>query len=147
MNALIDAKIIRALYEASMAGVKIDLIVRGVCALKPGIKDVSENIVVRSILDRFLEHSRLFWFRNGGEEDVYISSADWMNRNMERRVELLFPVYDRKVKKKLRDILSLYLSDDVKARILQHDGTYVRSKQGTAPVRVQADLLAASKRR
>lgn len=147
MNALIDAKIIRALYEASMAGVKIDLIVRGVCALKPGIKDVSENIVVRSILDRFLEHSRLFWFRNGGEEDVYISSADWMNRNMERRVELLFPVYDRKVKKKLRDILALYLSDDVKARILQHDGTYVRSKQGTAPVRVQADLLAASKRR
>ncbi len=147
MNALIDAKIIRALYEASMAGVKIDLIVRGVCALKPGIKDVSENIVVRSILDRFLEHSRLFWFRNGGEEDVYISSADWMNRNMERRVELLFPVYDRKVKKKLRDILSLYLSDDVKVRILQHDGTYVRTKQGTAPVRVQADLLAASKRR
>jgi polyphosphate kinase len=147
MNALIDAKIIRALYEASMAGVKVDLIVRGVCALRPGIKGVSENIVVRSILDRFLEHSRLFWFRNGGDEDVYISSADWMNRNMERRVELLFPVYDRKVKKKLRDILSLYLSDDVKVRILQQDGTYVRSKQGAAPVRVQSDLLAASKRR
>lgn len=147
MNALIDGKIIRSLYEASMAGVKIDLIVRGVCALKPGITGVSENIFVRSILDRFLEHSRLFWFRNGGEEDVYISSADWMTRNMERRVELLFPVYDRKVKKKLRDILSLYLSDDVKARILTSDGTYVRSKLGPAPLRVQADLLAASKRR
>ena len=147
MNALIDEKIIRALYEASMAGVKIDLIVRGVCALKPGIEGVSTNITVRSILDRFLEHSRLFWFRNGGEEDVYISSADWMNRNMERRVELLFPVHDRKVRKKLRDILSLYLSDDVKSRFLQSDGTYVRSTIGPAPVRVQSDLLAATKRR
>ncbi|MBM4178144.1 MAG: polyphosphate kinase 1 [Ignavibacteria bacterium] len=147
MNALIDAKIIRALYEASIAGVKIDLVVRGVCALRPGIQGVSENITVRSILDRFLEHSRLFWFRNGGEEDVYISSADWMTRNMERRVELLFPVYDRKVKKKLRDILTMYLCDDVRARILQSDGSYAPRKKGAAPVRVQTDLLAASKRR
>lgn len=147
MNALIDAKIIRALYEASMAGVKVDLVVRGVCCLKPGIPGVSENITVRSLLDRFLEHSRVFWFRNGGDEDIFISSADWMNRNMERRVELLFPVYDRVVKKKLRELLTMYLSDDVKARILQNDGTYVRSMPSRTPVRAQTELMAAAKRR
>lgn len=147
MNALIDAKIIRALYKASMAGVKVDLIIRGVCALKPGVPGISDNITVRSILDRFLEHSRIFWFRNGGDEDVYISSADWMTRNLDRRVELLFPVYDRSVKKQLRDVLSLYLSDDIKARYLQSDGSYVRAAKSTAPVRVQVDLLAAAKRR
>lgn len=147
MNALIDAKIIKALYRASMAGVKIDLIVRGVCCLRPGIPGVSDNIVVRSILDRFLEHSRIFWFRNGGEESVTISSADWMPRNMERRVEVAFPVMDRRAKKKLREILSQYLADTVKARLLQPDGSYVRVDQGSAPVRVQAELLANLKRR
>jgi polyphosphate kinase len=147
MNALIDAKIIKALYRASMAGVKIDLIIRGVCCLRPGIEGVSQNITVRSILDRFLEHSRIFWFRNGGEETVYISSADWMPRNMERRVEIAFPVLDRRVRKKLRDILGRYLDDNVKARQLQSDGSYVRLDPGAQPVRVQADLLAQLKRR
>ncbi len=147
MNALIDAKIIKALYRASMAGVKIDLIVRGVCCLRPGIPGVSENIVVRSILDRFLEHSRIFWFRNGGEETVYISSADWMPRNMERRVEIAFPVLDRRAQKKLRDILAQYLADNVKARLLLSDGSYVRVESGSTPLRVQADMLAQLKRR
>lgn len=147
MNALIDAKIIKALYRASIAGVKIDLIVRGVCCLRPGIPGVSEDIVVRSILDRFLEHSRIFWFRNGGEETVYISSADWMPRNMERRVEIAFPVLDRRAQKKLRDILAQYLADNVKARLLQSDGSYVRVESGSTSLRVQADMLAQLKRR
>jgi polyphosphate kinase len=147
MNALIDAQIIKALYRASMAGVKIDLIVRGVCCLRPGIPGVSENIIVRSILDRFLEHSRIFWFRNGGEETVYISSADWMPRNMERRVEIAFPVLDRRARKKLRDILSQYLADNVKARLLQSDGSYVRVESGSTTLRVQTDMLAQLKRR
>lgn len=147
MNTLIDAKIIKALYRASMAGVKVDLIIRGVCCLKPGIAGVSESITVRSVLDRFLEHSRIFWFRNGGEETVYISSADWMPRNMERRVEVAFPVLDRRVRKKLRELLAHYLDDNVKARQLQSDGSYVRISPGSSPVRVQADLLAQLKRR
>jgi polyphosphate kinase len=130
-----------------MAGVKIDLIVRGVCCLRPGIPGVSENIIVRSILDRFLEHSRIFWFRNGGEETVYISSADWMPRNMERRVEIAFPVLDRRARKKLRDILSQYLADNVKARLLQSDGSYVRVESGSTTLRVQTDMLAQLKRR
>ncbi len=147
MNALIDQRIIKALYAASMAGVKIDLLVRGVCALRPGIPGVSDTITVTSILDRFLEHSRIYWFRNGGDERVFISSADWMNRNLERRIEILFPVFDTKVRKRLRDLLALYLSDDVKARVLQSDGSYVRRTPGAAPLRVQADLLASAKRK
>jgi len=147
LNALIDQRIIKALYRASMEGVTIDLMVRGVCSLRPGVKGVSENITVRSILDRFLEHSRIFWFRNGGDESVFISSADWMMRNLDRRVELLFPIYDHKVRKRLRDLLSMYLTDDVKARFLQSDGTYLRRKSGTVPVRVQSELLAAAKRK
>ena len=147
MNALIDQKIIEGLYAASMAGVKIDLIVRGVCTLRPGIPGVSDNITVRSILDRFLEHSRIFSFRNGGEELLFISSADWMPRNMERRVELLFPIYDKRVRKRLLDLLSSYLSDDVKMRMLQTDGTYTRKVPGAMPVRIQAQLLAAARRK
>ncbi len=147
MNALIDARIIKALYRASMAGVKVDLIVRGVCCLRPGIPGVSQNIVVRSVLDRFLEHSRIFWFRNGGDETVYISSADWMPRNMERRIEIAFPVLDRRARNKLREILSQYLADNVKARLLQSDGSYVRVESGSTPLRVQADMLAQLKRR
>ena len=130
-----------------MAGVKIELIVRGVCTLRPGIPGVSDNITVRSILDRFLEHSRIFSFRNGGEELLFISSADWMPRNMERRVELLFPIYDKRVRKRLLDLLSSYLSDDVKMRMLQTDGTYTRKVPGAVPVRIQAQLLAAARRK
>ncbi len=101
MNALLEPEIIAALYEASKAGVEIDLIVRGVCALKPGVPGVSENIRVRSVVGRFLEHSRVFYFHNDGAEDVYLSSADWMDRNFFRRVEICFPVLDAKLKKRV----------------------------------------------
>lgn len=149
MNALIDPEIIRALYRASMAGVKIDLIVRGVCCLVPGVPGVSENINVRSILDRFLEHSRIFYFHNNGEDEVYISSADWMSRNLDRRVELLFPVYDLKVKRKLTDILDLYLQAVSRARLLQRDGHYLRPEgfRKEEAFRVQMALLRRSRKR
>lgn len=141
MNALIDPKIIRALYEASMAGVKIDLIVRGVCTLRPGLPGISENIVVRSILDRFLEHSRIFRFGNDGNDELFISSADWMTRNMERRIELLFPVGDARAKTRLVEILDGYLADNVKARLLNSDGTYTRVETAGEPVRAQAQFM------
>jgi polyphosphate kinase len=146
MNALIDKDLIRELYAASQKGVRIDLIVRGVCALRPGIPGVSETITVRSILDRFLEHSRVYWFGNGGSPEVYISSADWMSRNMDRRVELLFPVYDHRIKRKLRDTLELYLDDNVKARELQNDGSYVRvtPAKGAELRRSQHELMRRS---
>jgi polyphosphate kinase len=149
MNALIDPEIIRALYRASMAGVRIDLIVRGVCSLVPGVPGVSENISVRSILDRFLEHSRIFWFYNNGHEEVFISSADWMSRNMDRRVELLFPVLDLKVKRKLKDILDLYLQAVSRARILQSDGHYLRPEgfKKEDAFRVQQVLMRRGRRR
>jgi len=147
MNALIDPDIIRALYRASQDGVKIDLIVRGVCTLRPGVPGVSETITVRSILDRFLEHSRIFRFRNGGEDEVFISSADWMTRNMHRRVELMFPVYDERVKKQLKDILEAYLRDNVKARLLKADGSYDRVKPANDVFRVQQSMLDAPRRR
>ena len=103
MNALLEPEIIAALYDASQAGVKIELIVRGVCALRPGVPGVSENIRVRSVLGRFLEHSRIFYFYNGGAEDVYLSSADWMDRNFFRRIEVCFPVLNKKLKKRLNN--------------------------------------------
>ena len=128
MNALEDAGMIRLLYEASQAGVQIDLIVRGVCSLRPGIKGVSDTIRVKSILGRFLEHSRIFYFQNGGEELIYVGSADLMPRNLNRRVEILFPVEDRRLVRRLRDnILAKYLDDEVSARIMQPDGTYTRA--------------------
>lgn len=147
MNALIDPIIIRELYAASAAGVKIDLIVRGVCCLRPGVPGVSETITVRSILDRFLEHSRIFWFRNGGEAETFISSADWMTRNMERRVELLFPILDQRIGKRLRETLQSYLDDTVKTRILQPDGLYQRIVATEDGLRVQKILMAARKGR
>ena len=146
MNALIDTTIIQALYRASMAGVKIELIVRGVCALRPGVPGVSDNITVRSILDRFLEHSRIFWFRNGGDDALFISSADWMGRNMDRRIEIAFPVYDTKVKKRLREILKTYLADTVKTRVLESDGFYRRLAQGDSPLRSQQSFLPSKRR-
>ncbi|MBV9760864.1 MAG: polyphosphate kinase 1 [Acidobacteriaceae bacterium] len=130
MNALEDVGMIRLLYEASQAGVKIDLIIRGVCSLRPGVPGVSETISVRSILGRFLEHSRIFCFHNGGEELIYVGSADLMPRNLNRRVEILFPIEDRKLVRRLRDkILAKYLDDEVSARIMQPDGAYTRSKR------------------
>jgi polyphosphate kinase len=127
MNALLDKNIVQALYRASQAGVEIDLIVRGICALRPGVRGVSDRIRVRSIVGRFLEHSRIYYFANGGEEEIYIGSADWMPRNLFRRVEVVFPVLDAGLRKRITDvILPAYLSDCVKSRVLGSDGVYTR---------------------
>ena len=126
MNSLCDRDIIVALYEASQAGVKIELIVRGICCLKVGIPGVSENITVRSIVGNFLEHARIFKFENNGKPEYYCSSADWMPRNLERRVEILFPVMDPALEKKLQHILDCQLKDTLKAHLLKPDGTYER---------------------
>ncbi len=124
MNSLCDQEIIAALYEASSAGVKIDLIIRGICCLKTGIPSVSENISVRSIVGTFLEHARIFSFANGGNEELYMGSADWMPRNLDKRVEILFPVNDPELKKQVRHILDVQLSDTMKARELGSDNVY-----------------------
>ncbi len=140
MNALEDAGMIRLLYEASQAGVEIDLIVRGVCSLRPGVPGVSETIRVRSIVGRFLEHSRIYYFHNGGDERVFVGSADLMPRNLNRRVEVLFPVEERKLVRRLHDkILAKYLEDGCEVRIMHSDGNYTRPKQqpGRKPVCAQ----------
>ena len=124
MNSLCDREIIAALYEASAAGVEIDLIIRGICCLKTGIPGVSEHIRVRSIVGNFLEHARIFYFKNGGDEEFYMSSADWMPRNLDKRVEILFPVEDAALQERVRHILQIQLDDNVKAHILQPDGSY-----------------------
>ena len=125
INSLTDDKVIEALYQASQAGVKIDLIVRGICVLRPGIEGVSENIRVISVVGRFLEHSRIFYFANGGDEEIYIGSADWMHRNLDRRVEAVIPINDERIKKRIKDeILSVYLNDTANAQILSADGKY-----------------------
>lgn len=130
MNALLDKKIITALYRASQAGVEIDLIVRGMCALRAGIRGVSDRIRVRSIVGRFLEHSRIYCFANGGEEEIYVGSADWMPRNLYERVEVVFPVRDDLIRERIRrEILAGYLADNVKTRLLQRDGSYLRAWQ------------------
>ena len=127
MNALEDAGMIRLLYEASRAGVQVDLIIRGVCSLRPGVPGVSENIRVRSILGRFLEHSRIYYFYNGGEEKIYVGSADLMPRNLNRRVEVLFPIENARMVRRIRDkILEKYLTDQGSARIMQPDGSFIR---------------------
>ncbi len=127
MNALIDKRMIRLLYEASQAGVQVDLLVRGMCCLRPGIAGVSENIRVTSIVGRFLEHSRIYYFGNAGQEEIYLGSADMMPRNLNRRVEVVFPVRDPKLVRILRDeVLAVYLADIVKARHMKPDGTYDR---------------------
>lgn len=124
MNSLVDCQIIKALYRASMAGVKIELIVRGICCLKSGIPTVSENITVRSIVGRFLEHSRIFYFENNGLQEIYLASADWMNRNLDRRVEVAFPIENDKLKAKVINIIDITLRDNLKAKIQQPDGSY-----------------------
>jgi polyphosphate kinase len=137
MNALLDVRIIDALYEASRAGVRIDLNVRGSCLLRPGVKGLSENIRVVSIVDRFLEHSRIFEFRNGGDPECFIGSADWMPRNLDRRVELVVPVPDPELRERLSGILDTLLADNVKARELRADGTLVRRDGRRKQVRAQ----------
>jgi polyphosphate kinase len=147
MNALVDPPVIRALYAASAAGVEVDLIVRGICCLKPGVPGLSERIRVTSIVDRFLEHSRVFAFGQGDEVRCFLSSADWMPRNFNTRVEVMFPVEAPELKARLVDeVLGLALQDAVRARRLQADGRYVRAEAGPGAVRSQQALVAAAGR-
>jgi len=128
----VDVAVIEALYRASQAGVKIDLIIQGICCLRTGMEGVSENIKVISIIGRFLEHSRIFYFHNNGEEEIYIGSADWMTRNLSRRVEAITPVEEPKLMKQLEELLGLMLSDNRQSWELQTDGSYIqrRPKEG-----------------
>lgn len=142
MNALLDRPTVEALYAASKAGVEIDLIVRGMCSLRPGVKGLSEHIRVRSIVGRYLEHSRIFCFANGGKEEIYCGSADWMPRNLFERCEVLFPVTQADLVKRLREeILAAYLADNTKARLLQPDGEYLRASKAGAAFSAQAYLM------
>ena len=150
MNSLCDKEIIAALYEASAAGVEIDLIIRGICCLKTGIPGISETIHVRSIVGNFLEHARIFYFRNGGNEEFYMGSADWMPRNLDKRVEIMFPVEDPVLREKVRHILQVQLDDNVKAHILQPSGIYEKiDKRGKVLVNAQEtfceEAIAAAK--
>jgi polyphosphate kinase len=146
MNSLVGANVIRALYRASQAGVQIDLIVRGICCLRPGVPGTSDNIRVTSVVDRFLEHARIFYFKSGGKDDVFLSSADWMPRNFIRRVEIMFPIDDHALKSRLiEEVLAIALADDVKARRLLPDGRYERVRprlaEGAEPVRSQMRFI------
>lgn len=140
MNSLIDQPVIQKLYESSAAGVHIDLIVRGICGLRTGIEGISDNITVRSIVGRQLEHSRIFWFANGGEEQLYLSSADWMPRNLNDRVELFFPVETEEHIHRIKALLDLYLRDNVGAHMMQSNGTYRRVRNKLEPVSAQSTL-------
>jgi polyphosphate kinase len=149
MNALVDQPVIEALYRASQAGVPITLLVRGICCLRPGVPRVSENIEVRALIDRFLEHGRAFHFVNGGKDEVYIASADWMPRNFHRRVEAMIPVEDPLIRTRLIEILQLQIADDVKNWTLRRDGTYERvsPKPGATPLRSQARFIEMTRDR
>ncbi|EAT58904.1 polyphosphate kinase 1 [Chlorobium ferrooxidans] len=146
MNALVDAKTIRALYKASCKGVKIELIVRGVCCLKPGIPDVSANIRVISVIGRFLEHSRAYYFHNGGDPELYLGSADIMPRNLDERIETLFPVFDNTCISRVKSDLDLIISDNVKAWIMNPEGTYSMIESEAPPINSQALFLSRSSR-
>lgn len=144
MNSLVDKRLIKKLYQASIAGVKVDLIVRGMCSLRPGVKGISENIRVLSIVGRFLEHSRIYYFRNGGEEEILLGSADLMPRNLNNRVEVLFPVEDKGIIRYLKDdVLAEYQNDNVKARLMNSEGDYekIASKDGASPLNIQVKLF------
>ncbi len=146
MNSLCDRDVIAALYEASAAGVKIELVVRGICCLKTGIPGISENITVHSIVGNFLEHSRIFWFHNDGQEEIYRGSADWMPRNLDRRVEIMFPVEDERLMDQVRHVLEMQLADNTKAHILKPDGTYEKvDKRGKKLVDSQQQFCEEAK--
>jgi len=140
MNSLVDPDVIIALYKASQAGVKIDLIIRGICCLRPGVKGVSENISVRSIVGRYLEHARIYYFKNGGDSLYYLASADCMPRNFLRRIEVMFPVLDKKNRERIDKILKIQLDDNYSARVLQPDGSYVRLKPAKGQKKIEAQL-------
>ena len=144
MNSLLDKRVIAKLYEASANGVKIDLIVRGICTLRPGIAGVSDHITVRSIVGRFLEHHRLFYFRNGGNEKLFLSSADWMPRNLNERVELMIPIEDKRHKSRIKGILDLYLVDTLKTHIMRADGSYYKASNVEGPLSAQEELMEAA---
>ena len=139
-NSLVDRKMAKLLYEASQAGVQIDLIIRGICVLRPGVPGVSDNIRVRSIVGRFLEHTRAYWFGNAGDPEVFVGSADLMGRNLDRRVEVVAPVNDDELKIRLRDILDTYLADNVRARVMLPDGEYTRVRRGPDDELIDAQL-------
>jgi polyphosphate kinase len=141
MNSLTDKPLIQKLYEASQAGVQIELIIRGICCLKPGIEKISENITVRSIVGRFLEHSRIYCFHHNGEEKIYLSSADLMTRNMVKRVELMFPIFEGRIKARIMDILQIMLEDTAKTRIQQSDGKYRHIKNETKDPLIDSQLV------
>lgn len=147
MNSLVDPEMIRLLYQASMRGIKVELVVRGICCLRPGIKGVSENITVKSIVGRFLEHTRAYYFKYKGKSRIYLGSADLMQRNLNRRVELVFPLSDSKIKRRVRGIIQHLLDDNVKSRYLQEDGTYKRAvvPENEVPFNVQEFLLKQAK--
>ena len=149
MNSLVDGEVIQALYRASQAGVRVDLMIRGICCLRPQVPGISENIRVFSILDRFLEHTRVFWWRNGGDDEVYLSSADWMPRNLNRRIEVAFPVLDPAIKKRIiEDIIPTELADNTFAWTLDADGRYTLRTAGDAtPVRAQATFVRLTRKR
>jgi polyphosphate kinase len=151
MNSLADAEVIKALYRASQAGVQIDLLVRGICCLRPGVPDLSERIRVMSIVDRYLEHTRIWFFEAGGKKEMWLSSADWMPRNFIRRVEVAFPIEDAALRERLMEILNTQLADNQKARILLPDGRYDRIQPGTqgtpaAPLRSQERFMNVARR-
>ena len=140
MNSLVEDTLVKKLYEASRAGVKIDLIVRGTCSVVTGVKKLSENIRMISIIDRFLEHARVYIFCNGGNEKIYLASSDWMNRNLHNRVECAFPVFDENIKKEIKDIINIQLTDNVKARLIDmnDDNKYVQNSN--PPTRAQVAI-------
>ncbi|MDR2078745.1 MAG: polyphosphate kinase 1, partial [Treponema sp.] len=142
LNALADTDVIETLYRASQAGVKITLVVRGICMLIPGLTGLSENITVISIIGHYLEHSRIYYFANGGAEEYYLASADWMPRNLERRVELMFPVLQEDIKTRIRDILGAYCRDTVQARMLGSNGSWKRISKGDEPFSAQEHFLS-----
>ena len=149
MNSLCHKEIVDALYKASCAGVKILLNVRGICTLVPGVKGLSENIKVVSIIDRYLEHSRIFYFGNGSSPELYLSSSDWMDRNLDRRIELMFPITDPVVFAEVKETLDLYFKDNTHSHILQKDGSWktVRPLKKEEEVRVQEVLYKKYKKR
>ncbi|MDZ4796793.1 MAG: polyphosphate kinase 1 [Bryobacteraceae bacterium] len=144
MNALVDPQMIRLLYTASQAGVQVDLLIRGICCLRPGVAGVSDNIRVRSIVGRFLEHSRIYYFRNAGDREIYLGSADMMQRNINRRVEVMFPLREEEHRAEVERVLLLYLADNVKAREMASDGTYSRPTPETNTLNAQESLIPAS---
>jgi polyphosphate kinase len=142
VNSVTDDQMIRVLYKASQAGVSLDLVVRGICSLRPGIPGVSDNIRVRSIVGRFLEHSRIYWFQNAGHEEMYVGSADLMERNLDRRVETLTPIRDKEIVAHLRDVvLASYLRDTERARVLDSAGRYSRPDGASEAFNAQDFLL------